>query len=193
MQPKGLDESKGVIFLSVSFKQELVACHCFEIAAVYAVFFLNNRSFNLSHSSTLPRSSPMKSLFPLVLLTGCLNGDKVKVEIEVDDVILPPADTSTIDSGSIDSGSVDSGTLDDGVIDLDGDGFAADVDCDDTSSTTYPGAPELCNLIDDNCNDEIDEGAGDIWYSDLDGDGYGTTASPSPVTRFWRSESGKRL
>ena len=112
----------------------------------------------------------MKSMLSLVLLTGCFNGDKVKVEIDVDDVNLPPSDTSTIDSGLIDSG-----TPDDEVIDLDGDGFAADVDCDDTSSTTYPGAPELCNLIDDNCNDEIDEGAGDIWYSDLDGDGYGTT------------------
>lgn len=30
-------------------------------------------------------------------------------------------------------------------------------DCDDWTSTTYPGAPELCNEIDDNCNSEIDE------------------------------------
>jgi hypothetical protein len=32
-------------------------------------------------------------------------------------------------------------------------------DCDDTSVTTYPGAPELCDGKDNNCNGEIDEGA----------------------------------
>jgi len=32
-------------------------------------------------------------------------------------------------------------------------------DCNDAAITIYPGAPELCNTIDDNCNVTIDDGA----------------------------------
>ncbi len=48
-------------------------------------------------------------------------------------------------------------------------------DCDDTKATTYPGAPELCNGVDDNCNGQTDEGGSATkYYLDNDGDGYGT-------------------
>ncbi|MCB9794157.1 MAG: FG-GAP repeat protein [Alphaproteobacteria bacterium] len=49
-------------------------------------------------------------------------------------------------------------------------------DCDDRDATAYPGAPELCDDVDNNCNGNIDElGAVDApsWYPDNDGDGYG--------------------
>ena len=41
--------------------------------------------------------------------------------------------------------------------DSDGDGFSSSVDCDDAVATTYPGAPELCDGVDNNCAAGIDE------------------------------------
>jgi hypothetical protein len=67
----------------------------------------------------------------------------------------------------------------DRYLDADGDGFGAEgsapvcacpgaastltlvddaTDCDDTRATTYPGAAEVCNLRDDDCNGSTDEG-----------------------------------
>jgi len=46
-------------------------------------------------------------------------------------------------------------------------------DCDDNDPNIHLDAEELCDGKDNNCNGEIDEGAGDIWYLDADGDGYG--------------------
>ncbi len=51
-----------------------------------------------------------------------------------------------------------------------------DSDCDDTRSTVRPGAPELCNGRDDNCDGTVDEGA-PTWFLDNDADGYGTSDS----------------
>jgi len=46
----------------------------------------------------------------------------------------------------------------DGVgADLDGDGVDACHDCDDNDRTVKPGAPETCNLRDDDCNGRIDD------------------------------------
>ncbi|MBX2803325.1 MAG: hypothetical protein KTR31_36935 [Myxococcales bacterium] len=37
-------------------------------------------------------------------------------------------------------------------LDADGDGVLASEDCDDTDATVYPGAPEICDGLDNNCN-----------------------------------------
>jgi hypothetical protein len=51
-------------------------------------------------------------------------------------------------------------------VDGDGDGFTTcDGDCDDSNASIHPGAVEICNGKDDNCNGEIDEG------TDADQDG----------------------
>jgi N-acetylneuraminic acid mutarotase len=55
--------------------------------------------------------------------------------------------------------------------DLDGDGTSVCAgDCDDTEPASYPGAVELCDFVDNDCDGQVDDGF------DLDGDGYTTCA-----------------
>ena len=63
-------------------------------------------------------------------------------------------------------------------IDLDGDGtFLAD-DCNDEDAAIHPGAAELCDDIDNNCDGDVDEGLfADAWV-DADRDGYGGDGNP---------------
>jgi len=79
-------------------------------------------------------------------------------------------------------------------VDTDGDGFGAgasllacsqpagyvtnNTDCNNAVATTYPGAPELCNGVDDNCNTLADDGLTFLdYYADTDADGYGSGAA----------------
>jgi len=62
-------------------------------------------------------------------------------------------------------------------IDADGDSECSENDCDDFNPKVNPFAEEVCNGIDDNCRNGIDEeGAGgcDTYYRDADGDTWGT-------------------
>ena len=51
------------------------------------------------------------------------------------------------------------------TVDADGDGVVADDDCDDTDPTTFPGADEVCDGVDNNCDERIDENAIDATAS----------------------------
>ena len=88
-------------------------------------------------------------------------------------------------------GAVDEGVLLEFWADADGDGFGdpgvvvsgcevpeghvvpGEVDCDDRDAAVFPGAAEVCNGIDDDCNLEVDEGLGERFLPDADGDGFG--------------------
>jgi hypothetical protein len=60
-------------------------------------------------------------------------------------------------------------------VDRDGDGHEVAEDCDDNNSAVHPGAPEVCNGLDDDCDGEADADPvdGTVAYEDLDGDDNG--------------------
>jgi hypothetical protein len=52
-------------------------------------------------------------------------------------------------------------------------------DCDDTSLSVRPGATEVCDAIDNDCDGAIDEGFGaQTWYVDVDTDSFGDFKDP---------------
>ena len=59
------------------------------------------------------------------------------------------------------------GIVDEGLtVDEDGDGFSPCLgDCDDSNADIFDDAPELCDSLDNNCNEQVDEG----WDNDKDG------------------------
>ena len=86
-------------------------------------------------------------------------------------------------------GEVDEGVEVELFVDGDGDGFgnagltfvacegeeglvSNDDDCDDGDSTIHPGATEICDGVDQDCDGVLDPEA-TTWYTDEDGDGYG--------------------
>ena len=92
-------------------------------------------------------------------------------------------------------GLIDEGVMSTWFLDRDGDGFGDSsetveacelpdgavpnsTDCDDRDATIWPGAEELCDELDNDCDGAVDEDTGGTWFADADGDGFGdpTTA-----------------
>ena len=61
--------------------------------------------------------------------------------------------------------------------DADNDGYPAAQDCDDQDPNSHPDATELCDGVDNNCINGIDEGVTTPWFTDADSDGYGEDAT----------------
>ncbi len=58
--------------------------------------------------------------------------------------------------------------------DQDRDGYLAYEDCDDLDPDISPGVEERCDGRDEDCDGLVDDAVGPGWYTDADGDGWGT-------------------
>jgi len=93
------------------------------------------------------------------------------------------------------NGAIDEGVTQAWHADSDGDGFGGTQfsqdacsqpagyvdnasDCDDLAPAAYPGATEVCDGVDNDCNGQVDEGFTSAWFVDADGDGFGNPAAP---------------
>ena len=83
-----------------------------------------------------------------------------------------------------------------GAVDADGDGYAACEDCNDAVAAINPGATEICDLLDNDCDGQVDGATAtdaSPFYADADADGFGdpdqTVLACSAPTYlfFWRS------
>ena len=90
------------------------------------------------------------------------------------------------------------------MLDADGDGYGDSTpsnplvqsgqDCDDADFSTKPGGVEICDGIDNDCDNQIDDNpvGGQLYYTDADGDGIGgtTTIQSCSATNGASSQTG---
>jgi hypothetical protein len=138
-----------------------------------------------------------------IIVQSCLEpldyvGDNTDCD-DVDSTVFPGADEYCDGIDNNCNGVVDEDSALDALpwyFDGDGDGYgtgspayacsqpvnhsALNTDCNDSYASIFPGAPESCNSVGDDCDGSVDESVQSSWYRDADGDGYGNPAISSP-------------
>ena len=127
------------------------------------------------------------------------DGDGYDTNSDCDDndaTVNPAADEECDGVDNNCDGEIDEGVTSPYYEDADGDGFGDDAsaidaceatdgwvatngDCDDADPYVYPAAEELCDGIDNDCDDIVDNDLDtSTYYADADGDSYGDADEP---------------
>ncbi|WP_166637255.1 HYR domain-containing protein, partial [Algoriphagus boseongensis] len=142
------------------------------------VVLTRNRAFEIDADQTLvlnPLDVDNGSTDNCGILSYQLSQTDFTVADEGENIItLTLTDVNGNQGSAIAIVTISINTIDPGDLDSDNDGFTPNEgDCDDSDDTVYPGAPEVCDGKDNNCDGTIDEGVQTAFYIDADGDGYG--------------------
>ncbi len=140
--------------------------------------FFGNVGGDLSAGTTLG-AGPVSGdpLLARYLRDGVCGNDDLRVSptsplIDAGDPAELDPDGSRTDIGVIGGADADPNVFDDD----DRDGFIQAYDCDDLQGFIHPGALEICDGLDNDCDGVIDGPnpvSASTWYTDADGDGYG--------------------
>lgn len=141
-----------------------------------------------------------------LLTSGCWASISGPIVIEGD--TEDSGDTADTGDSGVDSGDTDCSSVERRLRDADGDGYGdpnnyVEVgvcepwtegyvqwiegrdDCDDSDPDINPGADEICNDVDDDCDGSVDDWAweadGTVAYPDADSDGYGDSTSSGEI------------
>lgn len=114
-------------------------------------------------------------VYDVTLTVG--NGTEIDSETKVGFVTVSSGNTYYLDGDADGYGDAANTIIDCGPVPPAG-YSENDMDCDDTNAAINPGATEVCNGIDDDCDGVTDVGLAVVtYYQDLDADGYGDNFS----------------
>ena len=166
------------------------------------------KSFNQLNLTTMQKL--LFSVFVIIAFIACRKEDEMLPESQTPETIESRAHNSVtichFQNGTFKVKQVNAnavpGHLSHGdlLVDADGDGYTSvdcctgsRNDCNDNVAAIHPGATEVCDGIDNNCNGQSDEGLTSTYYQDEDGDGYGnesTTVIACSVPQGYVNQAG---
>ena len=113
-------------------------------------------------------------LLPVLFVLGCPTPDDKGVDDSTPGTDSQPATDCSDGYVDVDLDGYGTGDI---VLICEGESGASEGgDCDDSDPQVFPGASEVCDDVDQDCDSTVDEGVVQIFWLDADSDGFGSPA-----------------